>query len=502
MTGILANFAALHQAHWQNDAGYRRAWYFWPQASSMLALLLIFNPTDPGGAPAGAAWVKPIAAPGGPAPSGPAPSTAKPTAATQADREACIGKNYDTALDVCSKLIATLAPTDPWLGEAYYNRGRAHSMKGQADLAIADFTQAIAVAPPAPGAVNYRGAVYLDEGNYDLAIADFQTALAAKPNWAIAHANLGLAYFMKNDSERGLAEANEAVRLDPALVWAKTVRLRINSARKQFAEVISDATAAIAAAPTNGEAFYYRGEAKVELGDYRAAATDLAEATRLGYKNFYLDLNKGYVNEQLGNLDQALLDYTAALKTNPKLVYALQKRGEIYFDKRLYADSISNLTALLEIEPKNYDALILRARAKMSAGTNAEALPDIDAALAQRPNEAYAHSLRGAAYLETELATVEPCKKFGQPTADARRWIVGGTARACREGPDIAGSIKDFDEALRLNPALVVAYVDRGLAYSLLGNRKQTAADWRTAYKLDPGDKSILERMRRAGIRP
>jgi hypothetical protein len=61
MTGILANFAALHQAHWQNDAGYRRAWYFWPQASSLLALLLIFNPTDPGGAPAGAPWVKPMA---------------------------------------------------------------------------------------------------------------------------------------------------------------------------------------------------------------------------------------------------------------------------------------------------------------------------------------------------------------------------------------------------------------------------------------------------------
>lgn len=503
MTGILANFAALHQAHWQNDAGYRRAWYFWPQASSLLALLLIFNPTDPGGAPAGAPWVKPMAAPGGPAPSGPA-APAKPTAATQADREACIGKNYDTALVVCGELIATLARTDPWLAEAYHNRGRVYSMKGQFDLAIADFTQAIALAPPAPGAVNYRGAVYLDEGNYDLAIADFQTALAAKPNWALPHATLGLAYFMKNDSERGLAEANEAVRLDPQLVWAKTVRIRINSARKQFAEVISDATAVIAASPTNGEAFYYRGEAKVELGDYRAAATDLAEATRLGYKNFYLDLNKGYVNEQLGNVDQALLDYTAALKINPKLAYALQKRGQIYFDKRLYADSISNLTTLLEIEPKNYDALILRARAKMSAGMNAEALSDIDAALAQRPNEAYAHSLRGAAYLDAELATVEPCKKYGQPTADRSRWAVGGPTRAfkCDKGPDIAGSIKEFDEAVRLNPALTVAYIDRGIAYNLLGNRQQAAANWRMAYKLDPSDKGLLQRMQRAGIRP
>jgi len=104
----------------------------------------------------------------------------------------------------------------------------------------------------------------------------------------------------------------------------------------------------------------------------------------------------------------------------------LQKRGQIYFDKRLYADSISNLTTLLEIEPKNYDALILRARAKMSAGMNAEALSDIDAALAQRPNEAYAHSLRGAAYLDADWPRSNPARNMASQRRIGRAGLLAG----------------------------------------------------------------------------
>lgn len=498
MTGILANFAALHQAYWQNDVGYRRAWYFWPQASSLLALLLIFNPLASGTAPE-APWVKPV----GPGDNPTAPA-AKQTAASQADRAACGGRNLDTALAVCGKLIETLARTDSWLADAYFQRARVYNEKGRRDLAIADLTQAIAVSPPAAGAVDFRGAIYLDQRNYDLAIADFLNALAAKPGWALPHANLALAYLRKNNVDRAISEANEAVRLDPQLIWAKMVRMYVNNDRKQYPEVIEDATAVIAAAPTNGEAFFQRGLAKVELSDYRAAATDLAEAARLGYRDVYLDLNKGYVNQQLGNFDQALLDYTAALRLNPKSIFALQKRAEIYFDKGIYADALSNLTAILEIEPKNYDALVLRARVKMMEGANEEALPDLDAALAQRPAEAYVHALRGAAYLYSELSTVEPCKNYGQPTADKSRWPAGGPARAfkCQQGPDIGGALKDLNEALRLNPDLAFAYVDRGTAYLVLGNRQQAAMDWRKAHKLDPSNKEVLARMQRAGIRP
>jgi len=496
MTNILANSAALHQAYWDSDIWYRRAWYFWPQASSLLALLLIFNPTtNPGAAPE-APWVKPVA-PG----NSPGAGT-KSTNASEADRAACSGKDPDAAIAVCARLIETLGRSDSWLAEAYFMRGRAYNQKGLRDLAVADLTETIALAPPAAGGVNLRGAIYLDQKRYDPAIADFQAALAAKPGWALPHANLGLAYLRKNDVDRAILEANEALRLEPTLTWARIVRMRINSQRKQFAEVIADATAVIASAPTNGEAFFFRGEARVELSDFRAAAADLQEATRLGYKSVFLELNRAYVNEKLGNLDQALLDYTAALKLDPRSVYALQKRAEIYFNKGIYADASANTTTILEIDPKNYDALVLRAKAAEAAGSHEAALSDIDVALSLQPRDAVAHYLRGAIYFNAEMARVGRCQKHGRPSAA----VTGRPDRAgvsdCRQGPDIAGAIKEFDEALQLKADLAAAYVDRGMAYILLGNRQQASVDWRTAYKLDPSNKDLLARMQRARITP
>src|SRR5208283_365898 len=168
MTSILGKPAALHQAYWENDAGYRRAWYFWPQAASLLALLLIFDPTAEPDAPPDAPWVKPVA------PSNP-PGAA--TTASETDRKACAGNDPDTALAVCGRLIETLPRTDPWLVEAYFMRARAYHQKGLMDMAVADLTQSIALAPSSAGSLNFRGAIYLDHGRYDLAIADFRAAL-------------------------------------------------------------------------------------------------------------------------------------------------------------------------------------------------------------------------------------------------------------------------------------------------------------------------------------
>lgn len=459
MTSILAKPAALHQAYWENDPGYRRAWYFWPQAASLLALLLIFDRTaEPGAAPE-APWVKPVA---------PTNPRGAATTASETDRAACAGNNPDTALAVCGRLIESLLRTDPWLAEAYFMRARAYQQKGLMEPAIADLTQSIALAPSSPGSLNFRGAIYLAQGRYDLAIADFRAALAAKPGWALPHANLGLAYLRKNDVDQALAEANEALRIEPNLSWARIVRAQINNARQQWPEVVDDATAAISASPKNGEAFFLRGEAKVRLSDLQGAMADLQEATRLGYRSIFLEMNKGYLNEKLGNIDQALLDYTAAIKLDPKSIFALQKRAAIYFGKGDYADAVANTSTVLDIEPKNYDARILRARANMARGSYEPALSDVDIALSMQPGDAFAHYLRGAISLRTEMTKPE-------------------------HGPGVARAIDELSEALRLKADLAVAYADRGMAYMLLGKRQEAATDWRTAYKLDSSTGAMWE---------
>jgi tetratricopeptide (TPR) repeat protein len=51
---------------------------------------------------------------------------------------------------------------------------------------------------------------------------------------------------------------------------------------------------------------------------------------------------------------------------------------------------------------------------------------------------------------------------------------------------DYDRALADFDQAIRLNPADVPAYVDRGIAYSAKGDHERAAADFDQAIRLDP----------------
>lgn len=60
--------------------------------------------------------------------------------------------------------------------ETYYNRGVAHSKKGELELAIADYTKAIALKPNYTDAYYNRGGAFLRLGNREKAKSDIETA--------------------------------------------------------------------------------------------------------------------------------------------------------------------------------------------------------------------------------------------------------------------------------------------------------------------------------------
>ena len=66
--------------------------------------------------------------------------------------------------------------------EELIKQGNKKSDRGDYDGAIADFTEAIRLAPNYVYAYNIRGVVYRQKGDYDRAIADFEEALKINPN--------------------------------------------------------------------------------------------------------------------------------------------------------------------------------------------------------------------------------------------------------------------------------------------------------------------------------
>lgn len=109
-------------------------------------------------------------------------------------------------------------------------------------------------------------------------------------------------YSTKHDTDRGIADIDQAIRVDP-----------------NFAD-----------------AFNSRCNARAIEGQLHAALGDCNNALRLAPDTAaYLD-TRGITELKLGAWDNAIRDYTAALKRNPKIAASLYGRG---LAKRKKADS-------------------------------------------------------------------------------------------------------------------------------------------------------------------
>ena len=165
-----------HAASWHGDKWYRRAWYIWPQAISLLLVGWLFA----------GALVKPIpwAQPKTQAPPAAkaapmAPPAAPPTApqrqtSPQADSDEaiCLLSNSANAFNACNRLIdAGPTETGPYLWRArFYLRNEDY------DRAIEDLSKVIQLNPKHVWALNDRGSAYEKKGELNKALADFQGA--------------------------------------------------------------------------------------------------------------------------------------------------------------------------------------------------------------------------------------------------------------------------------------------------------------------------------------
>ena len=109
----------------------------------------------------------------------------------------------------------------------YNDRGVDYSRKGDYDLALKEFSKALAIDQRAAEIYNNRGIAYSKKGQYDLAIADFKKALEIRPESAEFNYNLGITYAKEGQLELGISKVNRAIEINPSDALAYTTRARM-----------------------------------------------------------------------------------------------------------------------------------------------------------------------------------------------------------------------------------------------------------------------------------
>ncbi|NOJ43495.1 caspase family protein [Bradyrhizobium australiense] len=176
---------------------------------------------------------------------------------------------------------------------AYNLRGSAYYDKGEYDIAIADFNDALRMGPPSGIIFHNRGNAWRSKGEFAKAIADYDQSIKLGPPSAFAWQNRGISKRALGDLDGALADINEAIRLDPELPQPLTSRSVIWRAKGDFDRAIADATEAIRLTKAKAPVNIMTPPGSVPISAYSQRA--------LSY-------------EAKGDLDRAKQDYAAVLE--------------------------------------------------------------------------------------------------------------------------------------------------------------------------------------------
>jgi tetratricopeptide (TPR) repeat protein len=98
--------------------------------------------------------------------------------------------------------------------EYYDNRGLSLAAMGEYDKAIADYDQALRLAPK-PNFFTNRGDSHHLKGELGAALSDYEAALKLDPNFAQTYNNRAVLYKKMGERRKALADYETALKLDP-----------------------------------------------------------------------------------------------------------------------------------------------------------------------------------------------------------------------------------------------------------------------------------------------
>jgi tetratricopeptide (TPR) repeat protein len=191
---------------------------------------------------------------------------------------------------------------------AWDRRGIARRLRGEFDLGIKDFSEAIRLEPTA-AYLNHRGSIWFAKKEFDKAIGDYDEAIRVDAKCASAFSNRGIAWWYKREPEKAMRDFDEAIRLEPKDVNALTNRGFALYLKKEYEKAIGDFDEAIRIDPKYAYAIGNKACALVKLKKYGESVQSFETAI------------------QLNPVDWMYRDYAHLLASCPDSIYRNGKKA-------------------------------------------------------------------------------------------------------------------------------------------------------------------------------
>jgi len=366
-------------------------------------------------------------------------------------------KDHDRARDILLKAVR-LDPKNDFalmrLGVVEYNAGNKKSATGYME-------KALELNPGSKWAHLWNGVMASDSGKTDQAMAHFGRALTVDPRFDLAHYNIAWAYLGQKPKAYDKAEA---------------------AFRK-----------ALALNPNYKQAFYGLGMVFGYQNEYKVAREYLTKALDLDAQFLTALKWRGIVNEELGNLDEALADFSAAISIDPSQADLYIRRSRALTKGEKFTDALADLQFAKRFDPKNARIALYLSRIYTKLGQADAAMDSVNNALALRAGYADALAQRAALH----LANAAPDKAVADyQTAitstsyqQDRFYVKIGKIRTTQKAFDLA--VAALRKAREINPANATAWKAETEALLELGDKAGAANALEKYVRLSPNDPDI-----------
>jgi len=164
--------------------------------------------------------------------------------------------------------------------------------------------------------------------------------------------------------------------------------------------------------------------------------------------------------------DQAIADYTAALKLDPKLASAMTNRGWAYLMKEDYETARADFDAAVKVDPEMRGAYEGRGTCYRELGDFKTAIKDLTEAIRRDSTDADTYERRAKCHvgLEQHEAALKDRNRAVELAPEDFDYLLG-RAQTLRQLKNFAAARQDLEKAIALNPGRGEGYYELAYAY-------------------------------------
>jgi protein O-mannosyl-transferase len=261
-------------------------------------------------------------------------------------------------------------------------------------------------------------------------------------------------------------------------------------------------TDTVAQQPANGYAHYNLGVVLLQESGPVDAIREFRAAIRIEPRYVEAHNNLGIALLDAGRIEEAIAEYQEALRLRPGFAQAHNNLGNAFAQSGRLADGIAELREALRLQPDYPDAELNLGIALQQVGQMAEAIGRYQRALRLQPDYADAHDDLGNALLASGRVP-EAMEQFHQAlrldASDPEAHNSLGNALA--ESGRLPEAIAQYRAALQRRPAYPEARRNLGDALAEAGQVAEAIDQYRAAIRLRPAYAQAHESLANAFVR-